>query len=203
MDPALRIFGVNIFLIFCNNKQAKRRTARFHHHIQTGLGQKPHSIRTQTNTILSLVGFPHHAHSELPVRDGLAQYLGFGGRLERLLEDGGKVLLLLLRGGLGILLVRDGGVQLGGIGEAAWAYIDVSSVPMLVPVLVRVAARIGRKRYGSDIISTPTSRSGDGGPERGRREGIDGTCVVRREDGQRGGCRREAGGGATEKHRVE
>ena len=60
-----------------------------------------------------------------------------------------------------------------------------------------------KERYGSDIISTMTSRSGGGGPERRRREGIDGTCAMREKDGQQGAHRCEAGSGATEKHRVE
>ena len=92
-------------------------------------------------------------------------------------------------------------MQLGGTGEAAGAGTDtVCSLPMLVPV--RVAARIGIKRYGSDITSTTTSRSGGGGSERRRREGFDGACVMRGGD-QQGARRREAGGGATENHRVE
>ena len=91
------------------SKASKKRTARLHNDVQAGLGQQPDGFGAEADAVLSPVRLPHDADGQLPVRDGLAQDLGFL-RLERLLEDGGRrvLLLLLLLGGFGILLVRYG-----------------------------------------------------------------------------------------------
>ena len=88
------------------SKASKKRTARLHNDVQAGLGQQPDGFGAEADAVLSPVRLPHDADGQLPVRDGLAQDLGFL-RLERLLEDG-RIVLLLLLGGFGSLLVRYG-----------------------------------------------------------------------------------------------
>ena len=92
--------------MFTTQASKKKRTARLNNDVQAGLGQQPDGVGAEADAILSLVRLPHDADGQLPVRDGLAQDLGFL-RLERLLEDG-RIVLLLLLGGFGIPLVRYG-----------------------------------------------------------------------------------------------
>ena len=133
-------------------------TTRFHHHVQSSLGEETDGIGTKADAILPLVGFLHNSNGQLAVRDGLAkEHVGLG-RFERLLEDGGEVLLIdhiIVSVGSGVVWLAL--ASIGHRGKESGMRIKV----------VRVPER--SKRYWRVTLGFSGVAVDDGGSERRRR----------------------------------